>query len=91
MSGYSQSSPPYSSPQHPALPPPQQPTMSGYTQTCPPYSSPQTPGHFLGQDQGQPYSHPQPHPQHQQQPPPSHEYGQPAYPGWRGPYYNAPP
>ncbi|KAH1140231.1 hypothetical protein GYH30_029233 [Glycine max] len=23
------------------------------------------------------------------QPPPNHEYGQPAYPGWRGPYYNA--
>ncbi|XP_049392811.1 vacuolar-sorting protein BRO1-like [Solanum stenotomum] len=92
MSGYSQTSPPYSSPQPPA-PPPQQPTMSGYSQTSPPYSSPQPPYHFPGQGQvqGQPYSHPQPYPQHQQQPPPSHEYGQPAYPGWRGPYYNAPP
>ncbi|TMW90338.1 hypothetical protein EJD97_015881 [Solanum chilense] len=92
MSGYSQTSPPYSSPQPPA-PSPQQPTMSGYTQTSPPYSSPQLPYHFpgQGQGQGQPYSHPQPHPQYQQQPPPSHEYGQPAYPGWRGPYYNAPP
>ncbi|KAK6790698.1 hypothetical protein RDI58_009779 [Solanum bulbocastanum] len=89
MSGYSQTSP-YSSPQPPA-PPPQQPTMSGYSQTSPPYSSSQPPYHFPGQGQGQPYSHPQPHPQHQQQPPPSYEYGQPAYPGWRGPYYNAPP
>ncbi|XP_055800671.1 vacuolar-sorting protein BRO1-like [Solanum dulcamara] len=88
MSGYSQTSNPYSSPQPPA-PPPQRPTMSGYSQTSPPYSSSQPPYHFPGQ--GQPYSHPQPHPQHQQQPPPSHEYGQPAYPGWRGPYYNAPP
>ncbi|KAL3338586.1 hypothetical protein AABB24_027622 [Solanum stoloniferum] len=89
MSGYSQTSP-YSSPQPPA-PPPQQPTMSGYSQTSPPYSSSQPPYHFPGQGQGQPYSHPQLHPQHQQQPPPSYEYGQPAYPGWRGPYYNAPP
>ncbi|XP_075089470.1 LOW QUALITY PROTEIN: vacuolar-sorting protein BRO1 [Nicotiana tabacum] len=76
-----------SRPQNPTYQPPQQPTMSGYSQT-PPYGSPQPPAppyNFPGQ--GQPY----PHPQHQQQPPQSHEYGQPAYPGWRGPYYNAPP
>nr|XP_018625139.1 vacuolar-sorting protein BRO1-like isoform X3 [Nicotiana tomentosiformis] len=74
-------------PQNPTYQPPQQPTMPGYSQT-PPYGSPQPPAppyNFPGQ--GQPY----PHPQHQQQPPQSHEYGQPAYPGWRGPYYNAPP
>ncbi|CAN4124976.1 unnamed protein product [Withania somnifera] len=73
-------------------PPPQQLTISGYSQTSPPYCSTQPPAppyHFPGQ--GQPYPHPQPHPQHQQQPPPNHEYGQPAYPGWRGPYYNVPP
>ncbi|MCI61952.1 ALG-2 interacting protein X, partial [Trifolium medium] len=34
-----------------------------------------------------PYPPPQVH--QQQQPPPNHDYGQPAYPGWRGPYYNA--
>ncbi|KRG90951.1 hypothetical protein GLYMA_20G124000v4 [Glycine max] len=32
---------------------------------------------------------PYPPPQVHQQPPANHEYGQPAYPGWRGPYYNA--
>ncbi|XP_074309426.1 vacuolar-sorting protein BRO1 [Silene latifolia] len=37
---------------------------------------------------GAPYPPQQP-PSHQQQPPASHEYGQPAYPGWQGPYYNA--
>ncbi|CAJ1977444.1 unnamed protein product [Sphenostylis stenocarpa] len=31
---------------------------------------------------------PYPPPQGHQQPPANHEYGQPAYPGWRGPYYN---
>ncbi|RDY01659.1 Vacuolar-sorting protein BRO1, partial [Mucuna pruriens] len=32
---------------------------------------------------------PYPPPQVHQQPPANHEYGQPAYPGWRGPYYNS--
>jgi programmed cell death 6-interacting protein len=58
-------------------PPQQQP--GSYSQPPPPYGSMQQPP---------PYQYP---PQQQQQPPPAggHEYGQPAYPGWRGPYYNA--
>ncbi|KAK4484184.1 hypothetical protein RD792_011406 [Penstemon davidsonii] len=75
--------------QTPTYQPPQQPTMPTYTQTPPPYGPPQGP-----QQPQPPYHAPVSnypyHPQ-QQQPAPSHEYGQPAYPGWRGPYYNAPP
>ncbi|XP_057810716.1 vacuolar-sorting protein BRO1 [Salvia miltiorrhiza] len=65
--------------------PPQQPTTPVYSQT-PPYGSQQQatpPYHAPVSSSYQP-------PQHQQ-PQASHEYGQPAYPGWRGPYYNAPP
>ncbi|XP_077226675.1 vacuolar-sorting protein BRO1-like [Tasmannia lanceolata] len=47
---------------------------AGFAQPHPAYSSSQQP----------PYHAPPP------QQPGSHEYGQPAYPGWRGPYYNAP-
>ncbi|XAR72289.1 hypothetical protein NMG60_11018877 [Bertholletia excelsa] len=79
---------------------PEQPAMPGYgSHHPPPYSTPQQPSspyhvptaagppYPLSQPQQQPYLPSQP----QQQPPPvSHEYGQPAYPGWRGPYYNAP-
>ncbi|KAK7390918.1 hypothetical protein VNO78_19112 [Psophocarpus tetragonolobus] len=36
-----------------------------------------------------PSTTPYPPPQVHQQPPANHEYGQPAYPGWRGPYYNS--
>ncbi|CAA0833001.1 Endosomal targeting BRO1-like domain-containing protein [Striga hermonthica] len=64
--------------------PPNQSPMPIYSQT-PPYVSPQQvppPYHV-------PSSNTYPPPQHQQ-PAVSHEYGQPAYPGWRGPYYNAP-
>ncbi|XP_052199278.1 vacuolar-sorting protein BRO1 [Diospyros lotus] len=60
---------------------PEQPTMPGYTHHPPPYGNPQQPP---------PAYHPYPPQQTpQQQPAVSHEYGQPAYPGWRGPYYNA--
>ncbi|KAK1266648.1 hypothetical protein QJS04_geneDACA015364 [Acorus gramineus] len=41
--------------------------------------------------QSPPYHVPPPAGNHYQfQQPMNHEYGQPAYPGWRGPYYNAP-
>ncbi|KAL4375766.1 hypothetical protein AHAS_Ahas05G0314600 [Arachis hypogaea] len=67
--------------------PPEQPPVSSYGhpppsngsvahQPPPPYHIPPT--------SAAPY---QPHQVHQQAPA---EYGQPAYPGWRGPYYNAP-
>ncbi|KAF4355073.1 hypothetical protein G4B88_004285 [Cannabis sativa] len=74
--------PPYYQP-----PPEQQPAMTGYAHPNPPYSSPQQPPppYHVPPSSGTPY----PPPQIQQQPPASHEYGQPAYPGWRGPYYNA--
>ncbi|XBJ08940.1 hypothetical protein VPH35_014117 [Triticum aestivum] len=56
----------------------------------PPYSQPYP--NYGGPPQQPPYgaAHPgqyQQHPQ-QHQPPPGHDYGQPAYPGWRGPYYS---
>ncbi|PSS19317.1 ALG-2 interacting protein like [Actinidia chinensis var. chinensis] len=66
----------------------EQPTMPGYGHP------PQAP--YATQQQPSPPYHlpatgpPCPPPQQQQQPAVSHEYGQPAYPGWRGPYYNAP-
>nr|XP_043623772.1 vacuolar-sorting protein BRO1-like [Erigeron canadensis] len=64
--------------QHP--PPPA--ASSGYTQH-PSYSLPQQPPPPYG---GSPYP-----PQQGQQPPPAggYQYGQPAYPGWQGSYYNA--
>ncbi|KAM7463483.1 hypothetical protein LguiA_031604 [Lonicera macranthoides] len=67
---------PTSAPNHPYYQQPQMP--GGYSQPPPPYGSPQQPP---------PYHYP---PQQAQQQPPAaaHEYGQPAYPGWRGPYYN---
>ncbi|XP_027096841.1 vacuolar-sorting protein BRO1 isoform X1 [Coffea arabica] len=81
-----------SNPSHPPTPPyqpQQQPTMAGYAQSPSPYVSPpqQVPPPYHVPASGSPY----PPPQHQQQPPVTLEYGQPAYPGWRGPYYNAAP
>ncbi|KAK0574839.1 hypothetical protein LWI29_029954 [Acer saccharum] len=88
------STPLQTDPQNPPVPhpqasyyrPPEQPTIPGYTNAPPPYGAPQ---------QSHPYhaapapAAPYPPQQAQQQPPASHDYGQPAYPGWRGPYYNA--
>ncbi|KDP34986.1 hypothetical protein JCGZ_09274 [Jatropha curcas] len=66
--------------------PPEQPSMLGYSHPPPPYGTPQQPPPYhIAPAPGTPY----PPPQVQQQPPTSQEYGQPAYPGWRGPYYNA--
>ncbi|XP_024021584.1 vacuolar-sorting protein BRO1 [Morus notabilis] len=94
--------PPRSSSQPPTEPrpqappyyqPPEQPAVAGYAHPAPPYSSPPygapqqpppQPPYHLAPPSGAPYP-----PQVQQQPPASHEYGQPAYPGWRGPYYNS--
>lgn len=65
---------------------PEQPTMPGYAHHPPPYGTPHQPSPYhIPPAPGTPY----PPPQVQQQPPTSQEYGQPAYPGWRGPYYNA--
>ncbi|CAI9096083.1 OLC1v1032154C1 [Oldenlandia corymbosa var. corymbosa] len=74
----------------PPYQPPPQPNMPGYAQTPSPYVSPpqQVPPPYHVPASGPPY--PPPHQHQQQQPPVSHEYGQPAYPGWRGPYYNSP-
>lgn len=69
--------------QAPYYRPPEQPAIPGYG---PPYGAPQPPAPFhMSAAPGAPF----PPPQVQQQPPASHEYGQPAYPGWRGPYYGA--
>ncbi|KAJ4825181.1 bck1-like resistance to osmotic shock [Turnera subulata] len=69
-------------PQTPYYQPPDQPTVPAYAH--PPYSAPQQPPPYhIPPASGAPYPPPQ------QQPPPGQEYGQPAYPGWRGPYYNA--
>ncbi|XP_030514893.1 vacuolar-sorting protein BRO1 [Rhodamnia argentea] len=79
--------PPHS--QTPPYQPTEQTSMTGYGYHPPSYgSAPQPPPPYqVPAPHGAPYP---PHQQQQQQPPPvSHEYGQPAYPGWRGPYYNA--
>ncbi|CAL5350275.1 unnamed protein product [Camellia sinensis] len=67
---------------------PEQPPMPGYGHPPPPYGMPQQPPppYHVPAAGGPPYPPQQP----QQQPAVGHEYGQPAYPGWRGPYYNAP-
>ncbi|EYU30036.1 hypothetical protein ABFS82_05G038300 [Erythranthe guttata] len=62
-----------------------QPPVPSYAQTPPPYTTQQQ----VPPPYHQPPSNPYPPPQHQQAPV-GHEYGQPAYPGWQGPYYNAP-
>ncbi|KAJ9140834.1 hypothetical protein P3X46_031431 [Hevea brasiliensis] len=77
---------PHPRPQMPYYQPPEQPTMPGYAHPPATYSAPhQPPSYHIPPAPGMPY----PPPQVQQQPPTSQEYGQPAYPGWRGPYYNA--
>ncbi|GER32809.1 pH-response regulator protein palA/RIM20 [Striga asiatica] len=58
-----------------------------------PMSLPATPNYQLPPQQSSipTYaSNPYPPPQHQQ-PAVGHDYGQPAYSGWQGPYYNGPP
>ncbi|XP_012479529.1 vacuolar-sorting protein BRO1 [Gossypium raimondii] len=74
------------SPQTPYYRPPEQP-MHGYGHPPPPYTAPQQPSPYhVPPSTVAPY----PPPHAQQHAPVGHEYGQPAYPGWRGPYYNAP-
>ncbi|KAH8500679.1 hypothetical protein H0E87_015780 [Populus deltoides] len=64
--------------------PHEQSTMPAYAHPPSPYTTPQQPPPYhIPPAPGAPY----PPPQVQQ--PTSQEYGQPAYPGWRGPYYNA--
>ncbi|XWS63515.1 hypothetical protein CRYUN_Cryun06bG0104700 [Craigia yunnanensis] len=77
---------PLPSSQTPYYRPPEQP-MPGYGHPPPPYSAPQQPSPYHVPP---PTAAPYPPPQVQQQAPVSHGYGQPAYPGWHGPYYNAP-
>ncbi|KAK9105811.1 hypothetical protein Scep_022655 [Stephania cephalantha] len=78
---------PHPSHSHPPYYQPAQPPMaSGYAHSRSPYVMPQQP---VPPYQAPHSNNPYPPPQPQQQPPASHEYGQPAYPGWRGPYYNA--
>ncbi|KAJ6988136.1 hypothetical protein D5086_016533 [Populus alba] len=64
--------------------PHEQSTMPAYAHHPSAYTAPQQPPPYhIPPAPGAPY----PPPQVQQ--PTSQEYGQPAYPGWRGPYYNA--
>ncbi|KAK8529527.1 hypothetical protein V6N13_102439 [Hibiscus sabdariffa] len=83
-------------PQTPYYRPPEQP-MHGYGHPPSPYTAPQQPPPYhVHPSTATPYpppsstAPPYPPPHAQQRPPVGHEYGQPAYPGWRGPYYNAP-
>ncbi|WVZ59474.1 hypothetical protein U9M48_009608 [Paspalum notatum var. saurae] len=85
----SPSPPPHAHP--PYASPPGLDSRPGYSQPepRPAYSQP------YSQSYGAPQQHPPygaPHPGQYQppphQPPAGHDYGQPAYPGWRGPYYN---
>ncbi|KAJ8770052.1 hypothetical protein K2173_010040 [Erythroxylum novogranatense] len=71
-------------PQAPFYQSAEQSTVPGYTHP-PPHYSQQPPPYHASPAPGAPYQHPQA----PQQPPTGQEYGQPAYPGWRGPYYNA--
>ncbi|CAM0956645.1 unnamed protein product [Alopecurus aequalis] len=56
----------------------------------PTYGAPSQQPPYGAPPQQPPYGAAQPgqYQQHPHQPPPGHDYGQPAYPGWRGPYYN---
>ncbi|CAL4942589.1 unnamed protein product [Urochloa decumbens] len=86
----SPSPPPHAQPPYAA--PPGGDSRPGYSQPepRPAYSQPYPPS-YGAPPQQPPYGTPHPG-QYQQpphQPPLSHDYGQPAYPGWRGPYYNA--
>ncbi|XP_010918463.1 vacuolar-sorting protein BRO1 [Elaeis guineensis] len=72
-----QSAPPPSHPQPPYHRPSGEQPRPAYSQPYPAYATPQPPPYYAS---GSHYQRPQQ--------PPNHEYGQPAYPGWRGPYYN---
>ncbi|CAN1138160.1 Vacuolar-sorting protein BRO1 [Linum perenne] len=65
--------PPYYQPHEPT-------SMPGYAHAPPPYNT--------SQPQPPPPYHIHPAPGAPYPPPPGQDYGQPAYPGWRGPYYN---
>ncbi|KAL2324167.1 hypothetical protein Fmac_023225 [Flemingia macrophylla] len=76
-------------PQTPYYQPVEQPPAPPYAHhPPPPYGAPahhqHPPPYHIPPTSNAPYP-----PQVHQQPPANHEYGQPAYPGWRGPYYNA--
>ncbi|XP_039035402.1 vacuolar-sorting protein BRO1-like [Hibiscus syriacus] len=90
-------------PQSISHPPPQIPyyrsaeqPMHTYSHPPPPYTAPQQPPPYhVHSSTAAPYpppssTAPYPPPHALLRPPVGHEYGQPAYPGWRGPYYNAP-
>ncbi|KAE8668228.1 sarcoplasmic reticulum histidine-rich calcium-binding protein-like isoform 2 [Hibiscus syriacus] len=83
-------------PQTPYYSRPAEQPMHGYGHPPPPYTAPQQPPPYhVPPSTAAPYpppssTAPYPPPNTQQRPPIGHEYGQPAYPGWRGPYYDAP-
>ncbi|XP_051188501.1 vacuolar-sorting protein BRO1 [Lolium perenne] len=89
--GYSQpgTRPPYSQPYPTYGAPPQQPQYGAPPQQ-PQYGAPPQQPQYSAPPQQPPYgaAHPGQYQQPPHQPPPGHDYGQPAYPGWRGPYYN---
>ncbi|KAK7343453.1 hypothetical protein VNO77_12207 [Canavalia gladiata] len=74
-------------PQTPYYQPAEQPPVPPYVHPPAPYGPArhQPPPYHIPPSSAAPYHPPQVH----QQPPANHEYGQPAYPGWRGPYYNS--
>ncbi|KAK7269836.1 hypothetical protein RIF29_22598 [Crotalaria pallida] len=72
-------------PQTPYYQSAEQPPVPSYGHHPPPYGSAhqQPPPYHIP-----PSAAPYPPPQVHHQPSANHDYGQPAYPGWRGPYYN---
>lgn len=78
-------------PQNPYYQPSEQPPVSSYAHPPPSYGHSHhqpPPPYQIPPTSTAPYPAPQ---VHQQQPPANHDYGQPAYPGWRAPYYNNAP
>ncbi|KAF9594051.1 hypothetical protein IFM89_027025 [Coptis chinensis] len=73
--------------QRPYYPPAEHQVAAGYSQPRPPYVAPPQPlpPYQVPSSSTYPGSSYPPHAQQQQNL--NHEYGQPAYPGWRGPYY----
>ncbi|CAL0300324.1 unnamed protein product [Lupinus luteus] len=82
----SNAQPTESRPQTPYYQSAEQPQVPAFPHPPPPYGHPHQPPppYHLPSTSSAPYPPSQVH----QQPLANHDYGQPAYPGWRGPYYN---
>jgi programmed cell death 6-interacting protein len=94
LAGFNFSSSSHTSLQRNSSVPPEQSSPSPPPHVQPPYSAPHGGDSRAGYSQPEPRLHthshtPHPMARHTTDNTNSHDYGQPAYPGWRGPYYNA--